>query len=104
MKKAYNVFALCYNRLAICVLAVRRACAGINCFKAAEHSCDSRKGITQDIKGELGAIQKSFTDKVNEYRAANFIDGEGLTLLNLSDKNEIKIGFAIDYYKLKSTL
>lgn len=42
MKKAYNIIALCLTGLQRAVRAAL-ACVGINCFKAAEHSCDSRK-------------------------------------------------------------
>jgi len=42
MKNAYNVFALCYNRLAKSVRAAL-ACVWVNCFKAAEHRFEKTK-------------------------------------------------------------
>lgn len=59
--------------------------------------------MEQDIKAELEDIRKSFEDKINEFRLKYFIDGEGLTLLNHSRDNEIKIGFAINAYSIKVT-
>lgn len=54
-----------------------------------------------DIIAELNDITNDFLGKINKFRERNFIDGNGLILLNLSKEDEIKITFAINYYKLK---
>jgi len=62
MKKAYNIIALCLTGLQRAVRAAL-ACVGINCFKAAEHSCDSRKIIIGQFEWNEGKVV--FTENKN---------------------------------------
>lgn len=55
-----------------------------------------------DIKEELDKVKQRFEKEVNEIREKYLMEGKGLTLLRLSQGNEIRIGFAIDYSAVKS--